>query len=339
MRKLASVRTVSEIRPIENADMIEVAVIDGWECVVKKNSVQLRDMIVYFEIDSFIPTHEAFEFLRKSSYKKMVDGSEGFRLKTIRLRGVYSQGLVMPLKDLVDAGLLENKSRFVDEDLTEELKVTLYEPAISVSLSGIAKGIFPSFIPKTDENRVQNLTNYQAISKDIFYVTEKLDGSSATFYFKDGEFGVCSRNLDLKETDDNTFWQIAKKLQIDEKLKSYGKNIALQGELIGEGVQGNKYKIKGHTVKFFNVFDIDTQKYLNFENFKNVINDFGYETVPIIDENMTLPENRKDLIEMADGMSKLNDKTKREGMVIRTKLDNRFSFKAISNRFLMDEKE
>jgi len=336
MRKLATIRYVQELVPIEGADLIEVAVVDGWNCVVKKGDFEVRQMCVYFEIDSFLPIHPVFEFLRKSSYKKMGD-QEGFRLKTVKLRGTISQGLIVPIKTLIDSSLLKERNFYVSEDLTEELGIQKYEPPIPAQLSGVAKGIFPSEIPKTDEERIQNL-DYNKLVDDQYYVTEKCDGSSITIYLKDGVFGVCSRNLDLLEDDKNTFWSTVRKLNIENILRSKSiDNIALQGELIGEGIQGNKYKISGHQIKFFNVFDIFTMKYYNFNDFKTIIKNLGLETVPMIDEDFKLPSTMKELLSYAEGKSLLHKDTEREGIVLRTKIFNRTSFKAISNKFLLKE--
>jgi RNA ligase (TIGR02306 family) len=95
-RKLATIRKIKDIVPIEGADAIELALVDGWQVVVAKNvGHKVGDKVVYCEIDSFLPIKEEFEFLRKSSYKKMGD-QEGFRLKTIKLKNTLSQGLILP---------------------------------------------------------------------------------------------------------------------------------------------------------------------------------------------------------------------------------------------------
>lgn len=226
-------------------------------------------------------------------------------------------------------------------DLTEILGVIKYEPPIPAELAGKVKGNFPSFIHKTDEERIQNLTKeYEGWKRSPFvdyYVTEKLDGSSATYFINDGEFGVCSRNLQLLETEGNTFWKIARELNIEEKLRSLNKNICLQGELIGEGIQGNPYKIKGQTVKFFNVFNIDSKEYLNINEACDLLKHLGLEMVPILDKNFSLPSTINELIEMADGKSELNPLFDREGIVIRS-YNKIISFKVISNKFLLNEK-
>ena len=335
-RKLATIRIINDIRPIEGADMIELATVGAWNVVVAKNvGHKVGDHVVYCEIDSFLPIREEFEFLRKSSYKKMGD-QEGFRLKTIKLRGQVSQGLILPMSVFGEFGW----TAYEGLDVTDRLGIVKYEPPIPAELSGKVKGGFPSFLHKTDEERVQNLVKeyneYKFTSAHQFYMTEKLDGSAATFYMNEGEFGVCSRNLELLETEGNTFWKVARELDLENKLKDKG-NICLQGELIGEGIQGNPYKIKGQTVHFFNGFDIDKRQRLNINEFLILLDELELTSVPILDVAMSLPETVTGMLELAEGKSRLNDKTEREGVVVRS-LDNTISFKAISNKFLLSEK-
>lgn len=361
MRKLATIRKITDISPIEGADKIELVTVGGWKVVVAKDvGHKVGDLVVYCEIDSFLPIREEFEFLRKSSYKKMSDGTEGFRLKTIRLRGQLSQGLILPLsvfsgynyrvsQNLLNGYCALEPNRIVispadmielseGTDVTEKLGIVKYEPPIPAELAGKVKGLFPSFIRKTDEERIQNLTSeYEEFKKQKFYVTEKLDGSSATFYYKDGIFGVCSRNLELLETEGNTFWKVARELDLENKMKDFGVNISVQGELIGEGIQGNPYKIKGQTVRFFNLFDIDLQEYHSFNMTKKSLDVMGLEMVPVIDEFFTLPDTVDEILKYAEDKSKLNPDFDREGVVIRT-LDRKVSFKVISNKFLLNEK-
>jgi RNA ligase (TIGR02306 family) len=356
-RKLASIRQVSEIKPIEGADVIELAIVDGWNVVVAKNvNHKVGDYVVYCEIDSFLPIKPEFEFLRKTSYKKMGD-QEGFRLKTIKLRGQISQGLILPLDEVIP---FPNNLDYMEvgKDVTELLGIVKYEPPIPAELAGKVKGLFPSFIRKTDEERVQNLVseyeNWKVQSQHKFYVTEKLDGSSVTFYYKDGVFGVCSRNLELSDPGEfvpgtimcedgierpkkeNTFWKVARELNLKEKLEANGKNISLQGELIGEGIQGNPYKVKGHTVRFFTGYDIDNQKRINFVNLVVLLQSMGLEYVPVLNQEygFVLPETVEDMLKYAEGKSVLNLDTEREGVVVRS-MDGTISFKAISNKFLL----
>ncbi len=335
MRKLASIQKVSAKNPIEGADLIELLKINDWQVVAAKaENYHVGDEVVYFEIDSFLPIRAEFEFLRKNCYKKMADDSEGFRLRTIKLRGQYSQGLVLHKHLFAE---IENAK--LGDDVTELLGVRKYEPPIPASLQGVAKGLFPSFIRKTDEERVQNLSDsYLGLQKNQYYITEKIDGTSATFYFKDNEFGVCSRGLELIETPENTYWKIARDFNLEEIFRKNGKNIALQGEIFGESVQSNKYKKQGQTICFFSLFDIDSYSYTPLNDLKNFCKNNQLPIIPILDENYTLPNSIDELLNFANGKSVINEQTKREGIVLRT-LDSKISFKAISNEFLLKYEE
>jgi RNA ligase (TIGR02306 family) len=221
------------------------------------------------------------------------------------------------------------------------LGIVKYEPPIPAELAGKVKGGFPYFLHKTDEERIQNLVKeydeWKFTSKHQFYVTEKLDGSSATYYIKDGVFGVCSRNLELLETEENTFWKVARELDLEEKMKSLGKNVCFQGELIGEGIQGNPYKIKGHTVRFYTGFDIDKQVRIPFMEFAVVLMSLNLQYVPVLNQEygFILPDTVEDMLKYAEGKSMLNPDTEREGVVVRS-MDGTISFKAISNKFLLE---
>ena len=348
-RKLATIRKIKEINPIEGADAIELAVVDGWQVVVAKNvGHQVGDLVVYCEIDSFLPIEPEFEFLRKSSYKKMGD-QEGFRLKTIKLRGQISQGLILPYSVIPIAQFATAADLPEGMDVSEMLGIVKYEPPIPAQLAGRVKGTFPSFLRKTDEERIQNLekeyTEWTLSSKHQFYATEKLDGSSFTCYIKNGEFGVCSRNMDLLETEDNTFWAVARKLDLENKLRSFGKNICFQGEMVGSGIQGNHYNMKDQTVFFYNIFLIDEREYVGYDEFRNMLFDLDLACVPVLSYPFNFPVDSETalptvsaLLRSAEGKSVLNDKVEREGLVIRS-MDRTISFKAISNKFLLGEKD
>lgn len=363
-RKLASIRKITEIVPIEGADAIELAIVDGWKVVVAKNvGHRPGDLVVYCEIDSFLPIEPEFEFLRKSSFKRMGD-QEGFRLKTIKLRGQVSQGLILPLKEAYDVYKRFTPNLvmawFEGLDVSEMLNIVKFEPPVPAELAGKVKGYFPSFLRKTDEERIQNLAKeyeeWKLTSSHQFYVTEKLDGSSATFYMRDGEFGVCSRNLELAEPEpfvpgmvlcedgverprqENTFWKVARELELREKFGKLEYNICLQGELIGEGIQKNPYRLKGQTVRIYNGFYIDSQEYMSIGALTSVCALLGLEMVPVLEMPFLLPETVEAMIDYAEGKSVLHKDTEREGVVVRS-LDRTISFKAISNKFLLKHEQ
>lgn len=335
MRKLARIEEITNIQPIEGADAIELATVKGWNVVTKKGEFKTGDKCVYFEIDSFLPVRPEFEFLRRTSYKKLSDGTEGFRLKTIRFKGQISQGLALPVSILG-----EKQGKFQPgDDVTEIIGVIKYEPPAPASLCGEIKGPHPVFFPKTDEERIQNLVEYYPDWRDLdFYVTEKLDGTSITAYLNNKDFGICTRNNEIKEDEKITYWKIAKELNLKDKLSSLPFNSAIQGELIGEGIQTNFYKLRGQAVRIFDIFNIDEGRYLTYDEFMTTVKSLGLETVPLTNECFKLPHTMEELISSADGKSTINPNANREGIVLRTKKDKRISFKVISNQFLLSEK-
>jgi len=334
MRNLASIQRIKSVEPIEGADAIEKASVLGWQLVVKKGEFKVGDLVVYCEIDSILPDKPEFEFLKP----------RGMRIRTIRLRGQVSQGICFPLSILPEDFELQEGA-----DCTQVLGIIKYEPPLPACLSGKVKGRFPSFIPKTDETRVQVLQKVLDKYKgEKCYVTEKVDGSSATYYFNNNEFGVCSRNLELLEDDENSFWLVARQMDIENKLRSLNRNIALQGEMIGEGIQSNKLKIRGQTVLFFNAFDIDKFEYFNFIDFKALIEKLDLPMVPIVSLDYELENDIDSIVKMATIKSRIEPNTWAEGIVIRPyaeKIDlllsnenfnnGRVSFKAINPEFLL----
>ena len=342
MRKLASIRKIEEIKPIDGADAIEAVRVDGWWCVSKKNEFKVNDRCVYFEVDSFLPVRPEFEFLRKSCFKSTRHLGDGFRLKTIRLKGQISQGLVLPL-GIFQFPWFSHVNAKEGHDLTEELGVQKWEVPLSPQLAGVAKGNFPSFLKKTDQERIQNC--YKQMQRDhankLFEATLKLDGSSMTVYLKDGVFGVCSRNLDLQETEDNTFWKVARNNKFDEMLRAYNKNVAIQGELMGPGIQGNRENLPDYEFFLFDVWDIDGQNYytsLERDDFVMDCRDSGYklEIVPYVSMIQIMEFSLEDILKKSDVKS-LNHPVA-EGIVYRCYEDSSVSFKAINNKFLLEEK-
>jgi len=342
-RKMASIQRVVETFPIEGADAIEGCQVLGWKCVIKKGELKAGDLCVYFEIDSLLPQREEFEFLKSKHY----------RIKTIKLKGQVSQGLAIPLDQITYVDL---SSFTEDDDVTEVLGVYKYEEVLPACLRGKVAGKFPGFLQKTDEERIQGcLSLLEKNAGRIVYATEKLDGSSFSAYLKDDisaegyeaddpikKFGVCSRNLELKTDDDyftggdikNTFWKVSRDENIEYKLRKYGKNIAVQGEIVGPGIQKNKYYLQKIKLYVFNVFNIDTCSFYNLFEMKRFCKDLGFDMVPVVDE-FVLDHTVDDLVQMSKGKSILCPKSKREGLIIRTIDGERVSFKVINPEFLL----
>jgi RNA ligase (TIGR02306 family) len=348
MRKLAKIVKIDELNPIEGADAIECAVVGGWKVVAQKGLYNVGDLAVYFEIDSWIP-HELAPFLSKGKEPREFEGVRGERLKTIKLRGQLSQGLLMPLEYTEDGGFyfrrtdgdIQNVSE--DQDVTELLGIKKWEKPMNAQLAGMARGNFPSLIPKTDQERVQNMKKEIAVNKDAWMeVTEKLEGSSMTVYqmVVDGEmtFGVCSRNMDLKETEGNSFWATARKDDIEAKMKAVDEfwSFAIQGELIGPGIQGNIYGLSQPEFRVFDVYDIQAGEYLPPDARRELIEKMGLKHVPVLDEQYVLVDDMQMILHLAEGCSALA-KVEREGLVFKCTRGG-FTFKAISNKYLLGEK-
>lgn len=358
-RKLASIQRILDIQPIEGADKIVRATINGWHVVTAvDNGFKVDDLVVYFEIDSWIPT-EIAPFLSKGKEPREYNGVKGERLRTVKLRGQVSQGLIIPVKDvvstLINAGVETTLGEIEGLDITEALGIQKWEKPLPACLFGKTLGYFPSFIHKTDQERCQNLVKEIANSyyaEEPFEVTVKVDGSSMTVYSVNNtplqeepniEVGVCSRNLELKLEDntDNLYVRTAFNTGILDALKKLELNIAVQGELYGEGIQGNNEGIKGVKFAVFDIFDIDTGTYLKPDVRYFVLSQLqelgaNIEHVEIIHAFKGLESpNIDDLLKMAEGLNAAGNQ--REGVVFKSLIRD-FSFKAISNAFLLGEK-
>ena len=348
MRKLASIQTVTTVEPIPNADAIERFRVLGWWIVGKKGEVKEGDRVVYCEIDSLLPERPEFEFLRPSSFKTAIIEGEsvlqraGFRIKTVKLRGQVSQGICFPLSILPD-GTYCNPG----DDVTDVLGIIKYEPPAPVGMGGLVKGPFPGFLPKTDETRIQVLEPLlEQYRGQTFYITEKLDGTSCTAFLRDGEFGLCSRNLRLEETDQTSlFTRLSQTMDLPQKLQQirdrFGFQPAIQGEVIGPGIQKNKYGLTRLDLRVFSLIDIDRYALVDRDLMLSAIESVGLTLVPQLGQ-FVLNHTIDDLVELAVGKSQLNPVAHREGLVFRpaqevqdATLGGRLSFKVINPQFLL----
>ena len=352
-RQLASIQKISALTPIEGADRIVTASILGWKCVVKKGDFSCGDLVVYFEIDSFLPIRQEYEFLRESSYKKFEDGREGFRIKTRRFKKQISQGLV--LKPAECGNLFDGATLEENADVTDILGIVKYEPPIPSILRGKIIGRFPDFIPKTDETRVQLLQN--VINRHVglpCYVTEKIDGTSTTYYLKDEKFGICSRNYEVSPDDSTAYILVAQKLKIEELLRTMGKNLAIQGEIYGPNIGGNRLQQTELHYAVFQIFDIDACRYLNLDEFESLAAQLGLEVVPMIDKKFPLTNDIAYLVNFAQGNSHITITRKREGIVIRPLVEtldlgmsmtsgmpasSRLTFKVVNPEYLLEKED
>ena len=329
MRKLATIRTIADIKPIEGADSIECAIVDGWTVVVKKGEFKVGETALYLEIDSWVPTRLA-PFLSKGKEPREYNGVSGERLRTAKLRGQLSQGLLLPFPNIGYEG----------QDLSNILGIQKWERPVPSQLAGQVRGNFPTEVPKTDQERVQNLVKEitQAHAKGLRYeCTEKLEGSSCTFFLDlEGEFHVCSRNLDLKRDENNAFWRAAIKYDIEAKMREFELNgHAIQGELIGPNIQGNIYGLSDIEFHAFDVYNSITGNYMTPAGRLKMIGEMGLNHVPVVAWEKDLGTGVvADLLELADGPSKLGKNPMREGLVWK-EMNGGMTFKTISNAYLL----
>lgn len=336
MRQLVTLRQISEINPIPYADAIEAVRVDGWVCVAKKGEFRVGDSCLYFEIDSILPVgNPLFSFLTEKSSKNYPTENctilHGHRLKTIRLRGQISQGLVLPVPEYLPD----------DKDLTEYFGVQKYEMPIHSSMVGMARGAYPGWLPKTDQERIQNIR----LVPGEYIVEEKMEGSSMTvFWHPETGVGVTSRNINLKlDQEGNNFVNFAKASGLLDGVANMGEHLknslAVRMELCGPGIQGNIYNFQKTCAFIFDVFlgdrYLDAQARLGLTTIIIKSCD-DVKDVHIVRSNYWVKEGDPDsILEFADGPSAFGQ-TKREGLVFKNLADGNISFKAISNQYLLN---
>jgi RNA ligase (TIGR02306 family) len=348
-RKLASIQRVLAVEPIPNADAIELARINGWQCVVKKGEFAVGDLGLFLEIDAVPPDNDTFRFLWQRKPKEAEEDPEitarptNFRLRTMKLRGALSQGLLLPLTAFDLGEVAEG------EDVTVALEVSKYEPPASAgqgNSNSDFRAPFPAFIPKTDEMRVQSVPEVLGEIRGQPYVaTLKYDGSSGTFCINpfDGEFHACSRNQSVNEGE-NFYWRVAHKYNLEAILRSEP-NYAIQGEVCGPSIQKNRLGLKEISLFVFNVYDFKAARYLAHDESRAWIVAKSLTPVELVEVGESFAHTQDSLLQLAEGKY-AGTNNEREGIVIRPRaevnslvLAGRLSFKAISNRFLLKEGE
>jgi RNA ligase (TIGR02306 family) len=338
-RALATIRTVETIIPIEGADKIVLVTLKdlGWRTVMQKAVAKPGLKVVYFEVDSLLDPGDArYSFLADSR----------FRVKTIRLRGAYSQGLAMPLSAFPE--ITSDEDEF---DVTTMLNVGKYELADDIDLEGSKAGAFPGFLNKTGLKRIQTLSKkaFEEFIEHPADVTVKLDGSSTTFYLYQGKFGVCSRNRELSETTTNTLWKMARKYGMEEKLRGSGwPEIAISAELVGPKIQKNRAGFKSLALRVYRIFNITAARYFTwketraFINFVNSLPDdetLPLELVPYVGEMGNGFQKVESYVQFSKGrllITHADDEPKREGIVIISKKDPNIAYKVLNPEYLVE---
>lgn len=328
-RKLVSIQRIERVDPIPGADQIAKARVLGWDVVVKKDEMREGDLCVFFEIDSVLPAGEAWaEFLRP----------RGFRVKTMRLRGVLSQGLALP------TSILEDEVPAVGTDVRERLGVVKLE--LPVPTGGEVAGPFPAGVPKTDEIRLQSALGVLDEIRGLpFAITTKLDGTSTTFHVDEGGvLSACSRNWALAKGD-SAPWRIAERHRLAEVIP---RQMAVQGELCGPGIQKNRLGLAGVAWFVFDAYDVRAGRYLDHRELAAFCAERGLSTVPC--ETIVEGEDARTFDHsLAHWLTRTRGRyagtqNRKEGIVVRPlvtrhspTLGARLSFKVIDNDFLLKD--
>ena len=312
MSNLATIQKVINVQPCPNSDALDLVKVLGWQVVAKRGEFSDGSLCVYISIDTIVPETPTFEFLR----------NKHFRIKPIRLRGQESAGIVFPLSILPPKHLASNEITWIEgEDVTDILNIKKYEKPMPPELAGQAHGGLPGFLIMTDED---NLRTYPDAIPELYgrpyYITRKDDGCSGTFFVKDNNFGVCSRRIHLKESDSNGFWKMARKYNVESALRNAfpSIDIAIQGEIVGPGIQQNKLGLKELEFHVFNIFDIKNRTYMKYEEVVKFTTDNNIPMVTLINEGAAFGFSLDELIKLANEQ-KYPTGGPAEGIVIRPK--------------------
>jgi len=334
MRSLVTIQKVKGISPIPDSDFLELAHVMGWQCVTKKGEFKEGDLGVYFEVDSFLPIDERYEFLRASSYRDNIDNGEGFRIRSMKMRGQLSQGLLLPLEKFP-----ELKDCAVGDDVTEILNVKKWYIPETANSGGTIIGERPYGIPASDEIRIQSaLELLDELKGKPYYITTKMDGTSGIVYYIDGKIGCCSRNKEIKDEEDALYWLPVYKYGLKEKFAKLGKNLVITGEIIGTGIQKNKLRLPEIEWNVFDVKDADANRYLSYDDAVKMCEQLGLKTVPLEERGEAFDYSMETLLEKAKG--KYPSGLDKEGIVVRyTVSPKAVSFKVLNNDFLLKEKD
>jgi len=334
-RKLAFLAKIEKLEPIKASTTIELATVLGWTVVVKKDEFKVGDLCVYFTIGAVPdPMNPAFDFLKVGGKMK--------ELKSKKIKGVLSQGAIVPITVLKDYGIDATKLK-IGDDVSKETntKKAVSEEEADVYADLPEKEAFPEFVPQTDEERIQNIPE---ILKEVeglkVVITRKEDGCSSTYAWNKGRFYPCSRNnvWNKKTKASSQVYRIAEKYKIKEGLEKLGRNIAIQGEIVGPSMCNNRLNLKDLEFRVFNIYDIDDQLYLGYDEITEICTKLKLQQVPLLYSGIFPKEWKapEDLLKHVENLEYYPG-CPAEGMVIKSdmgKKEKRISFKAVSNKYL-----
>lgn len=278
--ELVTLEVIEKVSKHPNADRLDIVNVAGYQCVTQKDLYEEGDLVAYIRTDTVLPDAEWAK-----PYKQYSPN----RVKAVKLRGEWSEGIIVPIKEVLNS-----------------LGVQKYEAPAPQQLD--AKGGLPYDIPKTDEQRFENFRDKDTVLFDKYLMTLKIDGQSATYGYKldEDRFFVTSRNLELKQDYGNNYNHVAELWGIKEKLIEYckkvGKSLAIRGEVYGKSIQSGKHNPhskKPKNIAFFSMWDIDERRYYRAHEkpLEIIEGEIGLPVVPTYGHVILTPELIKELAE------------------------------------------
>ncbi len=346
-RKLVSAQEVLSLESIPGADRIEVATINGWKTVVPKHQFSVGDIGFFYEIDAIPPDLDIYKFLWTN--KNNPDGIRPakYRIKTMRLRKQLSQGLLLPVNDVLNQHGIDSDQFdiVVGEDYTDLLGVEKYEAPIPIEQG--FDGDWQFAAPKTDEQRIQSLpAMIDELTGKPYVISVKYDGTSMSVgYTADAEFKICGRNYSIAPGD-NAFWTAFRDSNVNKFLDNHPRWI-VQGELVGPGIQKNPLELKRPEFHVFGVVDQDERKPVPYDLYRDEIDDLSIKHVYVLEEGVDFQYSMQALLEMAAAGYYRNTKNRIEGIVVRPAAETIYSdvlgswlsFKVINDEMLLEESD
>jgi RNA ligase (TIGR02306 family) len=322
---LVTIEKIKDLQPIENADNIVLATVQGWQCVVGKNDFTVGDLCVFIPIDVEVNTNSPlFRFLAPSTKKN----KEWCKIATKKLRGIYSQGLALPLVNLRGSLHYDITSLKEGDDVSEDLPVRKYIKNVPCNLFKQTKAAsecepFPTDkVKKTDETNARSCPQCLDEFRNLeSYISLKLDGTSITLLYEKGELKVCSRNIVIERNPENTVWEFVINNGIEEKLveRAADRSVAIQGEFVGPKINTNPLRLADYAFYVFDIKDLDTGNYCDLETIQNWCETMELPHVPILDVvyfNDTWTPEMEKLQEYANSV-KYDSGITGEGIIIR----------------------
>ena len=357
MRDLAKIAKIQAINPIEGYDRVELATVENYPVIVQKGLYEPGDLVVYVGYDTLLPIRDEFEFLRKSSYSKMYDM---FRIRNMSMCGVYSSGIVFSL-DILPANVRQAEG----VDVSEVLGIQKYDPEIAADVKvsylppkrfkwinkkmgryawyrklffvKVGGGNYPETVSKSDETNIEKIFGHLKEKHPIsrYYVTEKMEGMAGAWLLRGRkrEYRVYSHNTSRSTGNHDAWGRAGIAYNLEKILRSEKENYAIQGELVGPGIQGNIYKLPTVVLFVYKVTNVTTGKALNAVELEQFCSKHKLSMVPVIEWDVPLKKTLDEMLTHCEGKSVVGDNPEREGLVWRNMLDQNIGCKCKSRSY------